>query len=832
MARVYLGTQNSLDRRVALKVMAPALVADPSFSKRFMLEARTLAGLTHPNIVAVYDVGATDQLLHYFAMQHLDNGDLAMRIRHGLPETELVRILTAIAKALGFAHTRGVVHRDVTPGNIMFDSANNPVLTDFGIARSQHGASKITHTGVSIGTSSYMSPEQARGGEVDRRSDLYSLGSLAFEALTGHPPYQGSDGFAVAYAHVFEPIPRLPRHLEHWQLFLDKALAKDPNERFDNADQFAVALSDVPVQATRIVPQRTLASAVHTTALPQLKPDTPAPGHVSAPAAPIAQVSQQSIEQIKKQLQAQTAKPVVKTAGSAEASSKRGLWLSLASLAALLLAGGGYWLHHRDTSFDPVVPTPSAPIASEPTLPTSTPIASAPALPSAFDPPPDDGSETEATPLPLDPLPSQYGPITRAQWSAPIITKADSMVKNNQCFITGGAVNLYRLVLSEERANAKALAGFDTCFKTITAKADAFLAAENPDAVAFKNEAITMDKFAKLGGEKAKERALIQTEVARVVKTLLERGAKANSEWRPKAAAKVLGLAATLDENNGELKKALALAGKIGRPGYVFGDNAPTGKAPSMVIIGTGSVTMKDARGGSATIRINKPFAVSRNEVNFAEFSAFAKATGHRISKGCNNLEGFALINSKERTWQKPGFDVSARSPVSCISFEDAQRYVAWLNKRNDGAYRLLSEAEWHFLAKAAPAPRCKAANLADQDFGTAFEKRKTLACSDGFGGAAPTGSFGTDANGVADLTGNVREWVEDCWNASLAARPTSQAAWTAGNCKNRVAMGTSFASDADETQITIRKNFGSDDLYNTVGFRVARELPASLNEE
>ncbi|MCB1610296.1 MAG: serine/threonine protein kinase, partial [Xanthomonadales bacterium] len=220
MARVYLAIQSSLERRVALKVMAPALAADASFSKRFLREARTIASLTHPHIVAVYEVGVTNDHLHYFSMQFLPGGDFAQRMRKGVDQAEVVRVLCGIAKALGFAHQQGVVHRDVTPGNIMFDGADTPLLTDFGIARALSGSTRITSTGVSIGTSNYMSPEQARGGEVDARSDLYSLGVLAFEALSGRPPYQGPDGFAVAYAHVFEPIPRLPPALQHWQAFI------------------------------------------------------------------------------------------------------------------------------------------------------------------------------------------------------------------------------------------------------------------------------------------------------------------------------------------------------------------------------------------------------------------------------------------------------------------------------------------------------------------------------------------------------------------------------------------------------------------------------------
>ncbi|MCB1628635.1 MAG: serine/threonine protein kinase, partial [Xanthomonadales bacterium] len=228
MAKVYLAIQHSLERKVALKVMSPILAADESFSKRFLREARTIAGLTHPNIVAIYEVGVTVDNLHFFAMQHLPGGDFASRMREGVSEAELRRVLGGIGRALGFAHERGFVHRDVTPANILFDPTGNPVLTDFGIARAVGGSTRITHTGVSIGTSIYMSPEQARGAEVDARSDLYSLGVLAYEALTGDVPYKGADSFAVAYAHVFEPIPRLPTERGNWQGLIDKALAKDP----------------------------------------------------------------------------------------------------------------------------------------------------------------------------------------------------------------------------------------------------------------------------------------------------------------------------------------------------------------------------------------------------------------------------------------------------------------------------------------------------------------------------------------------------------------------------------------------------------------------------
>ena len=243
MASVHLATQTSLEREVALKVMSPALAADPTFSKRFLQEARMLASLSHPNIVAVYDVGVTPNQVHYFSMQYLPGGDLAGKVRRGIEERDLVIAIAGVAKALGYAHQRGYVHRDVAPGNILYDSNNNPVLTDFGIALAAASGSRITSAGFSVGTSHYMSPEQARGGDVDSRSDIYSLGVLTYFSLTGKPPFDGADGFAVAYAHVFEAVPRLPPAHAHWQPLIDRALAKDAKDRFSDADEFLEGLA-------------------------------------------------------------------------------------------------------------------------------------------------------------------------------------------------------------------------------------------------------------------------------------------------------------------------------------------------------------------------------------------------------------------------------------------------------------------------------------------------------------------------------------------------------------------------------------------------------------
>ncbi|MEM9303231.1 MAG: SUMF1/EgtB/PvdO family nonheme iron enzyme [Pseudomonadota bacterium] len=266
MASVYLAVQESLDRRVALKVMSPALVADRTFTKRFLREAKTVAALNHRNIVSVFDVGVTDDQLHYFSMEFLPNGDFADRIKRGCEQKDVIRTLIAIATALGYAHEQGYVHRDVKPGNILFDPTDVPILSDFGIARAATNATRMTGTGVSVGTSHYMSPEQARGKEVDGRSDLYSLGVVAYEALTGSTPFDGEDGFAIAYSHVFDPVPRLPEAVAEWQPFIDRALAKRQDERFQSAQEMIVALRQMkageaiapesagPIHATTPVP--------------------------------------------------------------------------------------------------------------------------------------------------------------------------------------------------------------------------------------------------------------------------------------------------------------------------------------------------------------------------------------------------------------------------------------------------------------------------------------------------------------------------------------------------------------------------------------------------
>ena len=245
MATVYLAVQESLSRHVALKVMNQILMVDADFCRRFLNEGRLIAKLSHPNIVTVYDIGASERF-HYLSMTYLPGGTLREQIRRGLPLEYSLYILKCLADALGYAHRQGIVHRDIKPGNVLFTQSGAPVLTDFGIAKTVGNETKLTSTGMTVGSVGYMSPEQALGNEVDNRSDLYSLGVLFWQMLTGALPYSAQDPFALALKHANSPIPELPGALVRFQPVIERLMAKKPENRFASADDLVRFIDSIP----------------------------------------------------------------------------------------------------------------------------------------------------------------------------------------------------------------------------------------------------------------------------------------------------------------------------------------------------------------------------------------------------------------------------------------------------------------------------------------------------------------------------------------------------------------------------------------------------------
>jgi serine/threonine protein kinase len=247
MAMVFKAYQPSMDRHVALKVLPRHLAEDdPQFILRFQQEARVLAQLQNPHILPVFDFGETDGYA-YLVMPLLSGGTLADRLQgEPLSLSQVYAIVAQVGEALDYAHSRGVVHRDVKPSNVLMDERGNGLLSDFGVAKLVEGAQHFTQTGSIIGTPAYMSPEQGLGLKIDRRCDIYALGVILYEMVTGRVPYEAETPMAVLLKHINAPLPS-PRDLnpalpEAVERVIFKALAKDPDERFSTAGELAQAL--------------------------------------------------------------------------------------------------------------------------------------------------------------------------------------------------------------------------------------------------------------------------------------------------------------------------------------------------------------------------------------------------------------------------------------------------------------------------------------------------------------------------------------------------------------------------------------------------------------
>ncbi|MFI5121671.1 MAG: serine/threonine-protein kinase [Vicinamibacteria bacterium] len=252
MGVVYKATHIALDHVVALKVISPALAQDERFRRRFGEESRIAVSIRHPNVVAIHHAGEEDGLL-FVTMDLIDGTDLrGLLHRHGRMNPEhAAAVITEVAAALDAAHARGLVHRDIKPGNILIegeDAGERVYLTDFGLARLVEASTGVTATGAFVGTLDYVAPEQIRGDRVDARSDVYALGCVLFELLTGNAPFAARDDkVAKMYAHLQEEPPRvrllrpeLPGELD---VVVGRALAKEPDDRYPSAGDFARAVN-------------------------------------------------------------------------------------------------------------------------------------------------------------------------------------------------------------------------------------------------------------------------------------------------------------------------------------------------------------------------------------------------------------------------------------------------------------------------------------------------------------------------------------------------------------------------------------------------------------
>jgi len=283
MATVYRAYDPLFEREVALKILKQELLENVHLRERFERETKIIARLEHAAIVPVYDVGNDNNQL-FFVMRYMAGGSLVERIQdRSLSLSEIAHIIQRVAAALDYAHNKGVIHRDLKPGNILFDEYNNAYISDFGIAKLTHASVKLTNSGI-IGTPTHMSPEQAMGEEVDGRSDIYSLGVILFEMLSGKTPYEATTPLGMAFKHASDPVPHIlkinPNLPEGIEMVIEKVMAKNRDERYESGTEFANAFITtmpgvLPADANLVTPPPPAPKAI----TPPLTPPSAAPTH-------------------------------------------------------------------------------------------------------------------------------------------------------------------------------------------------------------------------------------------------------------------------------------------------------------------------------------------------------------------------------------------------------------------------------------------------------------------------------------------------------------------------------------------------------------------------
>jgi len=641
MSYVYLCVQESLDRLVAIKIISPDALVDEVSKLRFESEARTIAKLEHPSIVSIHEVGRTPQGLLYYVMPYLPKGHLGQQ-DFTRDEPRIAQILRTLLSALGYLHERGIVHRDVKADNVLFDSAGRPLLTDFGIALSKTDTSRITTAGLALGSGGYMAPEQARGEAVDGRADLYAVGVLAFELLTGRLPFMGNDALSQALMHASDPIPRMPQEFKHWQGFIDKAMAKAPAKRFQNTEDMLRALDRTAATHEQYTSRETRA--------------------ISAIGMPPDQ------------------------------GGRRKLLLAAGVAVTLGLLAVGAWKFLPKT--DAPRTTLSAP-AKTAAMPLPVTVAAKPEAAAASTPmpptAPESASETTAVEVPSADVPATAAVPATGDFSkvkAGLVVTAlsyDPQVPGaRELTAARRQLALKRISspagdnLLESLLAAGKLAPDDPALRPLGDQALAAVTTTMADAIKTRRDQTAInayqqaEKFARSSQrlESVPWKSL-QASLPAVLVSRLEADA-----LRPQAdAAASKALASALKVPQSMLEPAWS------RAGVAVARSLPAAGGPATVMAGM--------IGGES-------LAIMREEVTRADYAQFVSATDHTAAT-CRNRN--APIAMRKRSWSDPGFPQGDNHPVVCVSHADALAYAEWLGKRTGNRYRLPRLSEWRLLA-------------------------------------------------------------------------------------------------------------------------------------
>jgi len=796
MSTVYLATQRSVGRQVALKVMSPVLNADPVFSERFQREANIVGQLSHPNIVGIHDIGRY-RSLNYIAMDYMPGGSVSDRLSKGMMDPiEALNVTRQIALALDHAHGKGYVHRDLKPENILFREDGSAVLTDFGVARAVARTTRMTNTGMVVGTPHYMSPEQARGAAIDGRADLYSLGVVFYEMITSAVPFQADEAVAIAIKHLTDPIPRLPARHSLYQNLVDRFLAKDPEQRFqrgldvvDAIDQLLAALAGKPpTQPTQMnntsVRVSSLLRALLMTLYGTLSDklvrawarwrDKPLndshPRAEQATIMRIHQVIQQAPQRKRRQW----------LFGSLLTVSLLFGWLLFSLISLKLQWQSGSPLLNSASRFTAQLLLPdtadSAAQAATDTVGAGTVLRQTPSVDSPATGQPGTADTPAADIQPAQPpqvAPSQLAKSASAQpVSVEPVAKTDMTAAEPQI---------------EENPAADDASPADA--NTASTEEAA------PASFELKVRPSPRDALVRIMNIAPRYRPGIELEPGRYDLLVTKTGYTPVRRW--------------IEIDDSDLSVPINLQ-RAYYPGKKIRASLKSGgRGPQMVVIGAGSFLMGSDKRASASpahrVRIAAPFAISSHEITFADYDRYADATGAA-------LPGDAGWGREQR-------------PVINVSWRDAQNYTKWLSAQTGKHYRLASGAEWEYAARGGVA---KPFWWGDGEHRGRANCRR--GCGSEFNGfftatSAPVGHYKANPFGLYDTAGNVAEWVQDCYLGDYSKKRSDARPVEIGNCSLRSVRGGSMRDPLSKVASDYRAGLSENTMSTEVGFRVVMEL-------
>ncbi|HOP23123.1 MAG TPA: protein kinase [Gammaproteobacteria bacterium] len=820
MSVVYLAEQISLKREVAVKVMRLEVADNDLDVQRFKHEAKIIAHLDHPNIINIYNIGQTSTGEVFFTMPYLNHGDLSTYLIED--EKQFIELLKSVCDGLSFAHDHGVVHRDIKPENLLFDKFGSIRIADFGIAISQDGG-RMTKEHQIVGSAQYMSPEQARSFKVDLRTDIYSLGIVIYERLTGKVPFDGDESISILVNHVSTPPDPLPPKMRHWQKVIDKCLAKNPEDRFQSMVELKIALDRVPINSIqrtndtiknfwkdlKIRKSRWFIPGVSALVLLLLvlifvlsRNTTPNPEEQKSLETNFKTIQQKPIEQ----------KPVESTLSDTKTDNIPSTNIDTSqidSTAKDALQNNKAIEENLASSID----ENTAPQQNEENI---TPIAKSEAkqeeLFSSVEDKTADKDSLSQTDFDNTDISSQLSvDEIKQQIALQVQDEQSEDINDSQSSRDSGqAINIEAL-LESARRNIESYQLTKPADDNAMDQLLTILSVEQSHQAALEElHEIGNRYFLLING------ALLRNEFNNAVTHLKsfnafnEKTEYINSGYDVEKQS-LISTAKKLDLSSDEISTE-QINDLMEFFSIIDSDNSYS-KTLQKVLLFKNQPQVGDKLLDSKrieTILVKDNMAMTTKEITVQQYKEFVEATSREESK-CRHKGGTLGSFFSNYSWKSPAFEQTPNDPVVCVSYEDALAYSQWLAEQTGNRYRLPTEQEWSFVAmnKQNKFSPCQSANLAGSEAADVRNKEKNYDCSDSFVYTAPVATFSKNSQGVYDMQGNVSEWTR-CKEDS---------------CQSPVAMGSSWYNGEQSNGPTFSDKLKDETGYTYVGIRLVRDL-------